>query len=232
MARPSYPQEMATELALRTSCLIGEITERSGKKPAELEKFFKVGTNANGKAERFEAGKQWRKWKNGERCLEIENEQKIKYQALKLGWLPPEWILDAIITNDNYYHYSLKKKAAQKITRHLKELVKILSLERREKADLRQLGELLANLYIVNCHACQESFGEPSPSAESALATLEQSRTNCSLQFGEEQARKIEKYLTKTMKILALEIYGTEEDLKCLCHRIGDRLIELYAGKA
>ncbi len=229
MARPPYPQEMATELALHTSFLIGEITENSGKKPADLEKIFRVGTNANGNADRAEAGKRWREWKRGEGILEIETEQKIKKKALDLGWLSHAWHLDYIITGDNWCRNNQKRTAGEKIERYLREIVRILPTPAAGDP-APPFGDFLADLYIADCHVCQEGWGEPVEAEERdhAAAALEKSRKKCYRLFGQAATGKIEKRLRKIVDILTLELPGDV----ALCHRIGARLQERYAAKA
>lgn len=229
MARPSYSREKATELAMRTSHLIREITENSGKTAAALEKFFGVAD------EKEVEGKKWSRWKTGERPLGIETEQKMKWISLGLGWLDPEshWLLDAIATDDDTNRNAIKKSAAPKIERHLREIAKILA---RANVAPHQLGVLLAFLYIADHHSWRESEFEPPSPDEKAMADhgLALARKNCCLRQIEEQAAKdIEKRLGKIVKILASpEWPEVMEDTAICCLRIGDRLTEVYAAKA
>lgn len=231
LGRPPYPPEMAAELALHTSNLIGEITGKSGKTHGELEKIFGVGTNAAGKADCPEAGKIWGKWKRGEKNLTIETEQKIKAKALELGYLSPVWILDYIITGDNWCRRNSKLPDAEKIERLMREIVRIIPpAPDLDMAVAHQLGDFLVALYISDCHSCQERLGEPVADAEKAeaAASLEKCRRKSFRQFGQ-CAGKIEKRLCKIVDIIAL---WTEDDHVALCRRIGARLQELYATKA
>lgn len=161
--RPRYPEKLKRELSLRTAALLSEISQKSGKKPAELEKIFKIGA---GGIDSDTAGKYWRKLKNGVRCLTFEAEQKVKRQALELGWLGDEWILDAIVTDDNFANSLLKKTAAKKIEKQLKKIVQIMADEMPGKEEdhlyyCHRLGDRLAELYVEEWRNCCSGWNEP-----------------------------------------------------------------------
>jgi len=113
--RPRYPEELKQDLSLRTAALISEISQKSRKKPAELEKIFKIGA---GGIDSDTAGKYWRRLKNGERNLPAGTERRVQMEALDKGWLDESWGFDAflgpLVTDEN-----LRKKKPQKKSRSI-----------------------------------------------------------------------------------------------------------------
>ena len=120
--------------------------------------------------------------------------------------------------------------SAEKIERYMREIVRILPSSAGDPAP--PFGDFLADLYISDCHACQEEWGEPVEAEERVrtAVALEKSRKKCYRLFDQSAAGKIEKRLRKIVQILAFEMVE-KEALPC-CHRLGARLIELYKGKA
>lgn len=171
--RPRYPEELKQDLSLRTAALISEISQKSGKTPAELEKIFKIGA---GGIDPDTAGKYWRRLRNGERNLSSDTERRLQMEALDKGWLDGKsWGFDALLgplmTDENLR----KKKATKKIEKHLRQIIHILNEEMPGDAATilfytHQIGKRLGEIYKEDMRNCMNGWGE---SAETVQKTID-----------------------------------------------------------
>lgn len=174
--RPRYPEKFKQELSLRTAALLSEISQKSGKKPAELEKIFKIGA---GGIDSDTAGKYWRRLKNGERNLPADTERRVQLEALDKGWLDGKsWGFDALLgplmTDENLR----KKKAAEKIEKHLRQIIHILNEEMPgDTATIlfytHQIGKRLGEMYKEDMRNCMNGWGELAETVEKTITDTE-----------------------------------------------------------
>lgn len=177
--RPRYPEELKQNLSLRTAALISEISQKSGKKPAELEKIFRIGAGGIDSCTASDtAGKYWRRLKNGERNLPADTERRVQLEALDKGWLDDEWGIDALLGPLMTDETLRKNKAAKKIEKHLRQIIHILNAEMPGDTAtvlfyIHKIGKRLEEMYKEDMRNCMNGWGESAETVEKKINTYE-----------------------------------------------------------